>query len=99
MKSIRLLLLPLAVAALPLSALADHKGHGSREYKEEYWDGHCKVERKMKKNGDYKEERKCKGVPHAHYAPAPVYAPAPAVVLPPITEPAITVHGTIRIKP
>lgn len=37
-----------------------HK-HGKREYKEEYWDGNCKVERKYKSNGDYKEERKCKG--------------------------------------
>jgi hypothetical protein len=32
-----------------------------REHKEEFWDGNCKVERKWERNGDYKEERKCKG--------------------------------------
>jgi hypothetical protein len=31
-----------------------------REYKEEFWDGNCKIERKWERNGDYKEERKCK---------------------------------------
>ncbi|MGQ0655306.1 MAG: hypothetical protein ACT4P4_24080 [Betaproteobacteria bacterium] len=33
-----------------------HRGEG----KEEYWDGNCKVERKWKKNGEYKEERRCR---------------------------------------
>lgn len=47
-----------------------HGGHGrhkheKREYKEEYWDGNCKVERKLEKNGDYKEERKCKAPRHS----------------------------------
>ncbi|MBB5211198.1 glycine zipper 2TM domain-containing protein [Microbulbifer hydrolyticus] len=37
-----------------------HKKHHKHEYKEEYWDGNCKVERKWKRNGDYEEERKCK---------------------------------------
>ena len=55
------------VAALSTPALADpdkdesgpgHRGR-DREYKEEYWDGDCKVERKWEKNGEYKEERKC----------------------------------------
>ncbi|MBB3063346.1 glycine zipper 2TM domain-containing protein [Microbulbifer rhizosphaerae] len=54
---------------LALPALADppegrgwkkHK-HERHETKEEYWDGNCKVERKWERNGDYKEERKCKG--------------------------------------
>ena len=69
------LLRPLALAALLAGglvapALADpHKDesghgygkrHGKREHKEEYWDGRCKVERKWEKNGEYKEERKCK---------------------------------------
>ncbi len=41
----------------------DESGHGRRhkggEYKEEYWDGDCKVERKWGKKGEYKEEVKC----------------------------------------
>ncbi|WP_230559071.1 hypothetical protein [Variovorax paradoxus] len=31
--------------------------HGGREYKEAFWDGRCKVERKSEKNGEYKEKR------------------------------------------
>lgn len=102
MKNLPLLLLPVALLALPLTAVADpgkdESGHGRghrhdrREYKEEYWDGHCKVERKFEKNGEYKEERKCKAPSAAHYAPAPVYVPAPAVV-----EPGIRIQGTINI--
>ena len=41
------------------------RGRGSygmdRERKQEFWDGNCKVERKWERNGEYKEERKCKG--------------------------------------
>ncbi|SDJ60173.1 glycine zipper 2TM domain-containing protein [Microbulbifer yueqingensis] len=37
-----------------------HK-HEHYAAKEEYWDGNCKVERKWKRNGDYEEERKCRG--------------------------------------
>jgi hypothetical protein len=32
-----------------------------REYKQEYRRGNCKIERKWERNGEYKEERKCKG--------------------------------------
>jgi hypothetical protein len=72
--------------------------HGGREYKEEFWDGRCKVERKWEKNGEYKEKRKCKD--HASRAPvyeAPVYAgPPPGVVVQPpaivIQPPAIVVR-------
>ncbi|WP_439361700.1 hypothetical protein [Bradyrhizobium sp. DASA03007] len=32
-----------------------------REYKQEYHRGHCKIERKWGKHGEYKEETKCKG--------------------------------------
>jgi hypothetical protein len=32
-----------------------------REYKQEYRQGNCKIERKWERNGEYKEERKCKG--------------------------------------
>ncbi|HEV2611213.1 MAG TPA: hypothetical protein VGU61_13165 [Noviherbaspirillum sp.] len=104
MKSIRVLLLPIMLLALPSIALADpwkdESGHGKgrkhdrREFKEEYWDGNCKVERKLEKNGEYKEERKCKGPHHGHYRQAPVYVPAPPPI---VVEPGITVHGTVRI--
>ena len=63
----------------------DESGHGrkgSREYKEEYWDGNCKVERKWEKNGDYKEERKCEGRDRHRGRPV-VVQPAPVVVYPP----------------
>jgi hypothetical protein len=108
MKQLRILLIPILLTAFPLTASADndhgrgHK-HGKHESKEVYWDGNCKVERKHKKNGDYKEKRKCKGPQHGYYAPEPrhfhrapavVHVPAPPAV---ILEPGITVHGTVRI--
>lgn len=37
----------------------DRHYHGG-SHKDVYWDGNCKVERKWKGNGDYKEERHCK---------------------------------------
>jgi hypothetical protein len=39
----------------------DYDGHYAREYKEEFGRGDCKVERKWKRGGEYKEEIKCKG--------------------------------------
>lgn len=104
MKKHYLLLLPALLIALPLTTLADSwkdksgqgngRRHGSHEYKEEYWDGNCKVERKQK-NGEYKEERKCKGPSHVYYGPSPVYAPpSPTVVIDPS---GVTVHGTVKI--
>lgn len=93
MNKLPLLLLPAALLALPLSALSDH-----RDYKEEYWDGNCKVERKFKKNGDYKEERKCKGGAPAYVVPAPVQAPMPvAPLIGPVIEPGITIRGQVRL--
>lgn len=104
MRKLHILLLPAVLAILPLTASADpwkdesghgkDRRHGSHEYKEEYWDGNCKVERKHK-NGNYKEERKCKGPSHVHYGPPPVYAPpSPTVV---IDSSGVTVHGPVRI--
>lgn len=62
----------LSSLAGPALAHSDrHEGSHGRNYyghhhamKEEYWDGNCKVERKWKRNGDYKEKRKCKGRDH-----------------------------------
>lgn len=72
----------------------DESGHGKHRhsYKEEYWDGHCKVERKFKSNGDYKEERKCKGGGHVHYSPVVVQ---PAVVV--LPQPGVVIQGTVRV--
>ncbi len=112
MKRLGLLLLLLVVmVAVPVWASADSgkdghgKGgkHGRHEYREAYRDGNCKVVRKWERDGDFKEQRKCKGprheptrvyVPAPDYAPAPVYVPAPAHV---IVEPGITIHGTVRL--
>ena len=40
---------------------SDRYARQDREYKQEYNDGNCKIERKWEKGGDYKEEIKCKG--------------------------------------
>lgn len=110
------LLLPMLLT-VPLTPLADpwkhENGHGKtrgddrREYKEEYRDGNCKVERKWDNGGGYKEARKCKGWKHSYrhgphhgyHEPEPVYVPAPVYSPPPpvIVEPGVTIHGTIRI--
>lgn len=72
MKKPAMSLLFLALASVSSAAMADPwkdesgKGRHGREYKQEYWDGNCKVERKFKKDGGYKEERKCKGAHRDH---------------------------------
>lgn len=72
-----------------------HHGHERRgDYKEEFWDGHCKVERKWDRKGGYKEERKCRGPGH-YQQPAVVIRPGPAVVVYPpwmVAEPAGPVY-------
>lgn len=97
-------LLALSLATAPLWASADswkdESGHGKRhgggrEIKEAYWDGHCKVERKFDKSGEYKEERKCRAPKYGHQGPAPVYIPAPGPH--PHGGPGIVIHGTVRI--
>ncbi|WMD18328.1 hypothetical protein RAS12_16955 [Achromobacter seleniivolatilans] len=88
-------LVTLSAAALlslaPLAAEADsdrHQHRHGREYKEKYWDGACKVERKWKRNGEYQEKRKCRddyrqgyGMPQQVLVPMP----APAIVITPPT--------------
>ncbi len=38
-----------------------------RAFKQEYDDGNCKVERKLEKSGEYKEEVKCRRAPSYSY--------------------------------
>lgn len=40
----------------------DRDRGGGREFEEKYRDGNCRVERKLERNGKYKEVRECKGV-------------------------------------
>ncbi|MGE5525231.1 MAG: hypothetical protein ACM3SS_16070 [Rhodospirillaceae bacterium] len=67
---------------------SDRKPYRGGEYKEEYWDGNCKVERKWEHNGKYKEERKCEGYGRGDRGPGyggypPVYQEPGVVVQPP----------------
>lgn len=71
MRSFTILAAVLGSLALAGPAVADDRKHDGQEYKYEYKDGTCKYE--YKSNGrEVKEERKCKGGPHA-YAPHPAY--------------------------
>ena len=98
------LCLPLALASWSAGAWADdhHHRHHRKDHKEEYWDGHCKVERKWKKNGEYKEKRKCRGDrPVVYQQPRPVYVappPPPPVVVHP-ARPEIVISPQIVIRP
>lgn len=79
-----------AFLALPLAASADpwkdESGHGRRhhhEYKEEYWDGPCKVKREYK-HGKYKEKRECERPRHRHHHDRPARArDVPEIVIAP----------------
>lgn len=94
---IQQLLIVGALLAVPFSATADswkdESGHGyryEREYKEEYWDGNCEVKREYKKDGEYKEERKCETPRYRHHDHHPVYrSGGPAIII----EPVIRIGG------
>ncbi len=70
-----------------------HHAHG--KHKQEYWDGACKVKRKWKGNGEYKEERKCKPAYHGHRQ-GPAYSVYPQITVPAI--PGIIIQGTAVIR-
>ena len=96
------IILATSVSFLTISPLAqadpdkDESGHGrgKREHKESHWDGNCKVERKWEKDGEYKEERKCKdggsrgavGAGHSSYFHQHGYTRIPNGHLPPPGE-------------
>lgn len=113
MKPFAMFLLPALLFAVQAPASADSWKHGHghgryhRDYKETYWDGHCKVERKFKRNGDYKEKRKCRAprpVYHDRYydeQPAVYYVePRPVYVRPrPVyVEPGVSIHGSFYFR-
>lgn len=95
---LRLLVAAALAISLPLVAQADpHHKHKHKSHKETYWDGHCKVERKWKGNGEYKEKRKCEQPRHAYREPRPVYVqPRPVYVQP---QPAVVINPQIVIRP
>ena len=66
-------------------------GHYGGDHKQEYWDGNCKVERKWKGNGDYKEERKCEAPRYRQPVVVPGYPVYPI-------EPGIVIQGTAVIR-
>lgn len=99
---VSLVVLPVLLGTLSAAAHADddwddddHYHHARRykggDYKEEFWVGNCKIKRKWKDNGEYKEERKCKDRPvyyqpppaPAYYQPEPAYVISPQVVIRP----------------
>ena len=92
----------LAHIAVPLALLGFCATSWAHGHKEEYWDGHCKVERKWKKNGEYKEKRKCRSDrPVVYQQPRPVYVappPPPPVVVRP-ARPEIVISPQIVIRP
>ena len=60
------LALPFALLTLSTATWAGNDyHHHEHEGKQEFWDGPCKVEREWKKDGEYKDQRECKGLrPH-----------------------------------
>ena len=91
----------LAHIAVPLALLGFCATSWAHGHKEEYWDGHCKVERKWKKNGEYKEKRKCRGDrPVVYQQPQSVYmAPPPPPVMVRPARPEIVISPQIVIRP
>ncbi len=80
----RSILVGIIAAMLVAAPAAAHPGKhkGGKNWKETYYDGNCKVERKYNPGG-YKEKVDC-GPPARYVHPAPVVvAPAPVVVAPP----------------
>lgn len=81
-------LLLFAGATWPVAAdpWKDESGHGrrGREWKQEFHDGNCKIERKWEKDGGYKEERKCSRLPDGAIAgmPPPAYRGEPRPPVP-----------------
>ena len=72
--------------------------HRHHERKEEFWDGRCKVERKWKKNGEYKEKRKCQDHPVSYHQPRPMYAPPQPVYVAPRPPEGLLINSQIYLR-
>ena len=59
MTSLKLFLLPIALLAAPLAANADDRYE--RAPREVYWDGNCRVEQRVNRDGELVERRRCRG--------------------------------------
>lgn len=60
----------LLLAGAPVWADQEESGYGRHrggEYKEKFRNGPCKVERELKRDGSFREERECKGVGQGSY--------------------------------
>lgn len=70
MKATTALIVAILSCGVTAAALAEPpEGRGWKKHKryaakEEFWDGNCKVKRKWKRDGSYKEERECRPVRH-----------------------------------
>ena len=57
--------LPLALLAAPLAVHADEWDNGARRYqqapREVFWDGNCRVEQRINRDGEVVERRNCRG--------------------------------------
>jgi ABC-type glutathione transport system ATPase component len=79
------LLLPALMGVVP-AACADQDEVQGRHYKkgaykEEYWDGHCRIQRSWKANGEYKEKRRCSDRAIVYQEPPGAYNPVAPVGL------------------
>ncbi|MDH0899711.1 hypothetical protein N5C12_10140 [Comamonas aquatica] len=75
----------------------DHRHYRKHEHryhahKQEFWDGQCKVKREWKKNGEYKEKRKCKDRPVVYQQPYPVYVA-------PLPPQGVVIQSQIHLRP
>jgi hypothetical protein len=93
--------LPVLLLALPFTSWAgdddDHRHYRKHEHrhhahKQEFWDGQCKVKREWKKNGEYKEKRKCKDRPVVYQQPYPVYVA-------PLPPQGVVIQSQIHLRP
>ena len=74
--------------------MPEHRKHEHRHHahKQEFWDGQCKVKREWKKNGEYKEKRKCKDRPVVSQQPYPVYVA-------PLPPQGVVIQSQIHLRP
>ncbi len=68
MTSLKLFLLPIALLAAPHAAIAQDRY--DRAPREVYWDGNCRIEQRVNRDGELVERRRCRGDGYAGARPA-----------------------------